>query len=244
MGDMFSTIEMVKKQLVLFFVVDTSGSMAGEKIGALNTACREALNDPEFKNAGGADADIVVAVLEFSNGCKWQTAFPIPVDTMQWRDLQAEGGTDLGAACRELTKKLDKSQFLNAPGGSAAPVMLLLSDGEPTDDFQQGIAALKQNKYYKQCIRLACAIGDDANLDVLAEFTGSKESVLRVHTPEALKKWIRVVSLTASKVGSASQPAAGGNIASAQETATQKVIDLTKQDAAFIQDAAGSDEWN
>jgi uncharacterized protein YegL len=234
----------VKRQLVLFFLVDTSGSMYGEKIGAVNTACREALMDDEIKSAGGSDADIVVAVLEFSNGCRWQTPVPVPIDSLQWRELDAEGGTDLGATCIELSKKLDKDAFLNAPGGSAAPVILLLSDGCPTDDFDAGLKVLKKNKFYKQCIRLACAIGDDADYDILVDFTGSRESVLRVHTPEALKKWIRVVSLTGSKVGSKSQPAKDGEVVSAQEAAVTAVANAIENDSVFIEDSTAEDDWN
>jgi uncharacterized protein YegL len=242
---MFGGVEgIVKKQLVLFFVVDTSGSMYGEKIGAVNTAIREVLNDSEFKTAGGADAEILIAILEFNSDCKWHTQVPTSIDSYQWRDLDAEGGTSLGEACKELSKKLDKNAFLNAPGGSAAPVIILLSDGDPTDDFDHGIAILKQNKYYKQTIRLACAIGDDANADVLAQFTGSTESVLRVHSPEALKKWIRVVSLTASKVGSKSQPTTDGAATPAQDTAINAVINATKNDSVFIDDANSNDDWN
>jgi uncharacterized protein YegL len=234
----------VKRQLVLFFLVDTSGSMIGEKIGAVNTACREALMDDEFKSAGGSDADIVVAVLEFSNGCRWQTPVPVPIASFQWRELDADGGTDLGEACKELSKKLDRNAFLNAPGGSAAPVILLLSDGCPTDDFEAGLKILKQNKYYKQTIRLACAIGDDTDFDVLADFTGSHESVLKVHTPEALKKWIRVVSLTASKVGSKSQPTQDGEVISAQDSAVAAVTNIIENDTTFIEDSTAEDDWN
>ncbi|MDR2865552.1 MAG: VWA domain-containing protein [Spirochaetaceae bacterium] len=241
---MFDGGGIVKKQLVLFFVVDTSGSMYGEKIGAVNTAIREALNDSEFKTAGGADAEILIAILEFNNDCKWHTQVPVPIDSVQWRDLDADGGTSLGEACKELSKKLDKNAFLNAPGGSAAPVIILLSDGEPTDDFDHGIAILKQNKYYKQTIRLACAIGDDADADALAEFTGSRESVLRVHSPEALKKWIRVVSLTASKVGSKSQPTTDGTVTPAQNTAVTAVINATQNDPIFIEDENSDGIWN
>jgi uncharacterized protein YegL len=241
---MFDDVEVVKKQLVLFFVVDTSSSMFGQKIGAVNTAIREALMDSEIRSAGGADADIAIAVLEFSNGCRWQSPTPVPIEQAQWRDLGAQGGTDLGEACKELSKKLDKSAFLNAPGGSAAPVILLMSDGVPTDDFDHGLAVLKQNRYYKQCIRLACAIGDDADYETLAQFTGSKESVLLVHTPEALKKWIRVGSLVGSKVGSRTQPASDGSVASAQETAIRQMVNLTKNDSAFQKDETAEDEWN
>ena len=54
---MFDDVEgIVKRQMVLFFVVDTSGSMQGTKIGAVNTAIREVL--PELKDAGGSDIDL------------------------------------------------------------------------------------------------------------------------------------------------------------------------------------------
>jgi uncharacterized protein YegL len=38
----FDKVEgIVKRQMVLFFIVDTSGSMEGTKIGAVNAAIRE-----------------------------------------------------------------------------------------------------------------------------------------------------------------------------------------------------------
>lgn len=72
---MFDDVEgIVKRQMVLFFVVDTSGSMQGTKIGAVNTAIREVL--PELKDAGGSDVDLKVACLTFSSGCKWMYSTP------------------------------------------------------------------------------------------------------------------------------------------------------------------------
>ena len=58
-------------------------------------------------------------------------------------------------------------------------------------------------------IKIAIAIGDDADLDVLAEFTGSKESVFTVHNIDALKKIIRLVSVASSKIGSSSSDTSG-----------------------------------
>ena len=40
-----------KKNLVIFFLVDTSGSMSGKKIGTLNTTMEELL--PELRGLGG-----------------------------------------------------------------------------------------------------------------------------------------------------------------------------------------------
>lgn len=86
--------------------------------------------------------------------------------------------------------------------GSFAPAIFLLSDGEPTDEYKKELGRLKENNWFKKAIKVAVAIGEDANRDVLAEFTGSKEAVVAVHTPEALVKMIRFVSVTASQIGS------------------------------------------
>jgi hypothetical protein len=89
----------------------------------------------------------------------------------------------------------------------------LLSDGEPTDDFDGGLEELKKNNWFKQAIKVAVAIGDDANQDILAKFTGSKESVLEVHNAKMLKKMIRFVSVRASQVASSSVQASALNTA-------------------------------
>ena len=53
-------IEPTKKELVIFFIIDKSGSMSGTKIGAVNTAIREVL--PVLRGIGGSDANITIAV--------------------------------------------------------------------------------------------------------------------------------------------------------------------------------------
>ena len=95
--------------------------------------------------------------------------------------------------------------------GSYAPVLFLMSDGEPTDDYRSGIEVLKRNNWFKAAIKVAIGIGNDANKSMLAEFTGSDESVIEVHTPEELKKWIQFVTVTSSQIGSSSTDTSGKN---------------------------------
>ena len=239
---MFDDIDgIVKRQMVLFFVVDTSGSMQGTKIGAVNTAIREVL--PELKDAGGSDVDLKVACLTFSSGCKWMYSTPIASDSFQWNNVDADGVTDLGSACRELSEKLSKNGFLKAPSGSVAPVIFLLSDGEPTDDFESGINLLQQNNWFKHGIKVAVAIGDDANKDVLAKFTGNIEAVITVHTPEALRKWIRKVSITSSQIGSRSQPVSDGQLPSKQDTMIDEIKDIQQEEPDLSSTSTSGDDW-
>ena len=197
-------VEVARRTMVLFFVVDTSRSMDGEKIGTLNSAVEDVL--PEIRSLSGENADAVikVAALQFSSGAKWLTYAPMDADEFNWSWLTADGYTDLGAACRELNSKLSRSAFMSDIAGSFAPAIFLLSDGEPTDDYERPLAELWTNNWFKKAIKVAVAIGDDANTDVLAKFTGNPESVLTAHNPEALRKMIRFVSVTASQIGSRS----------------------------------------
>ncbi len=197
------TVEIARRQMTLFFVVDTSSSMAGTKIGAVNTAIREVLPELSGLSAENADACIHFACLQFATDCHW-TITPSPVEGLCWNDLGTNGMTDMGAAFEELNRKLSRREFLQSATGCFAPVLFLMSDGHPTDEYQSTLAKLKENKWFRYAIRVAVAIGDDADKDVLAEFTGNPELVLTAHTPEALKAMIRFVSVTSSKIGSQS----------------------------------------
>lgn len=105
-----------------------------------------------------------------------------------WSFLTADGLTDFGEACKQLNEKLSRKAFMGDVAGSFAPAIFLLSDGEPTDEYASSLAKLKENNWFKKAIKVAVAIGEDANRDVLAEFTGNKEAVLTVHTPERSPK--------------------------------------------------------
>lgn len=60
-----NAVEVARRTMTLFFVVDTSGSMGGSKIGTLNSAIEEVI--PEIRKISGenADAAIKIAVLDF-----------------------------------------------------------------------------------------------------------------------------------------------------------------------------------
>jgi uncharacterized protein YegL len=200
---------MPRKTMVLFFVVDTSGSMAGSKMGSVNEAIHDVLPEMKEISANNADAQIKIAALQFSSGSQWLYDKPMDAENFRWNDLQAGGVTDLGEACKQLNQKLTRKEggFMNELAGSATffpPVIILLSDGDPTDNWNKELDNLKGNNWFKNSLKIAIAIGSDANQDVLKEFTGHSELVLTAHDPETLKRIIRVASKTASQIGSRS----------------------------------------
>jgi uncharacterized protein YegL len=238
----FDDVEgVVRRQMVLFFIVDTSGSMEGTKIGEVNNAIREVI--PELKDAGGSDVELKIACLKFSTGCEWMHSSPVSAENFRWVNVSADGVTDLGSACRELNKKMSRSAFLSAPSASVAPVLFLMSDGDATDDYEGGLRELRQNTWFKYAIKVAIAIGDDANRDELAKFTDNPEAVIVVHTPEALRKWIRKISVTSSKIGSRSQ-IDNGQIGSRQDAVIDELKNIEQQEPDLSQTSTSADDWD
>lgn len=228
--------EIAKKSMVLFFIIDQSGSMTGSKIGALNTAMEEVI--PEIRGIGEADADIKIAVMTFSSGSQWMYQEPISINDFKWKNISASGVTDLGDAFSKLTDKLSRNEYLKSPSLSFAPVMFLMSDGYPTDDYKNGLEKLKSNRWYNAGIKIALAIGEDADQNILAEFTGSKEAVVTAYNGAALAKLIRFISITSSQIGSKSMNLSANGISTKQAEVVKQITNFVDQD-----DFDNNSEW-
>ncbi len=238
-----SAVPTAKKSLVLFFLVDVSGSMSGTKIGTLNTVMEEVI--PAIRGEGGADVDIKIAVLKFSNGCEWMDDEPVSIETFQWdrRSIEAQGLTDMGAAFEELADKMSRKKFLRSPSLSYAPVIFLLTDGYPTDDYQAGINRLKTNKWYKYGLKVALGIGEDAEntKDILKEFTTTEETVVYAFNGEQLAHLIRKIAVDSVKIGSKSMSLSNEDNRELEEAdvSGRKQQEFSKQ----IQETINSDDF-
>ena len=117
----------------------------------------------------------------------------------------------LGKSIRE--KHLSQNDFLRKKEkggkmpdlGGVAPIIILMTDGMPTSyDWEDHLKDLKKKGWFKVALKYALAIGIDSDeaMDVLTKFTGNSETVLKVYTAEALRKVIKVIAITASKIKS------------------------------------------
>ena len=125
--------------------------------------------------------------------------------------------------------------------GSFAPAIFLMSDGEPTDNYQDALNKLKQNNWFKKSIKVALAIGEQANKIVLEEFVGNSEAVLTAHDPSTLMKMIQFVSVRSSEIGSRS-----ANIESGDSTPGLHTEESSKQRAMIeeIKSATEEESWD
>ena len=204
-----------RQELNVIFVIDNSGSMAGEKIGAVNNAIRDVMSImPDIQDDTG-DATIKVSAMTFSDDAKWIYTEPKTVEEFKWHDVGVESATNLSAAYDELSKYLCKRENGGKMPdlGGVAPIVILMTDGMPTSpDWEDHLSDLKKKGWFKVALKYAIAIevNTDEARDVLTKFTGNSETVLTVYTAEALRRVIKVIAVTASKVKSTSANVGSG----------------------------------
>ena len=203
---------LANRPLHFIFIADVSGSMGTRgKIQALNTAIREAIPHMQQEALKNPNAEVLIRAVKFSNGAQWHVSQPTPVAAFTWTDLGTDTVTDMGAAMKLVAEQLKMPPM---PERALPPVLVLISDGQPTDDFQAGLRTLLDLPWGKKAVRISIAIGDDADDDVLLEFMKPTElKPLTANSPEALAKCMKWVSTQVLKAASspASRPAGAQN---------------------------------
>ena len=189
------------RPLHFIFIADCSGSMGGAKIQSLNTAIRDAIPHMREVAKGNPNAEVLVRSVKFGLGAQWHHSQPTNVETFEWKDLGADGMTPMGAALTLVAGTLKTPPM---PERALPPVLVLVTDGEPTDDFDGGLRTLMAEPWGKKAVRLAIAIGDDVRLDVLQRFIGHAElQPLVASNAEQLVNYIRWASTAVLQAASA-----------------------------------------
>lgn len=194
---------LVKRAMVVFFLIDISGSMKGARIGAVNDAIRNLLPELKKREAGNTNAEIRIAIMEFSSKANWRTLTPQPVSSFVYDDITyVNGATNFANAFNALDEKLSRKAFLNAAAGSYTPLIILLTDGKPSDIalYPEALNKLKANAWFQYSTKAGIAIEEGALSPeckkVLLEFTGKEKMVFEAKNTHILTKQIELVTLT------------------------------------------------
>jgi uncharacterized protein YegL len=210
----FPNVRLSSRPLHFIYLCDCSGSMAAQgKMRALNQAIRQSLPGMAEVARQNPEARVLVRAVRFADEAAWHLSEPTPVEQLHWRDLEAGGITAMGEALALVAAAL-RSPPMEAR--ALPPVLVLISDGQPTDDFERGLAELMRESWAQKAVRLAIAMGHDADLEVLQQFIGAEPpgSTLRGKSPRrplqasnatTLAQYIQWASTAV--VGAASMPA-------------------------------------
>jgi uncharacterized protein YegL len=229
--------ELASRPLHFIWIADSSGSMEQDgKIQSLNTAIREAVPHMKKVAEDNPNAQVLVRAVKFSNGAQWHISQPTPVADFGWTDLTAEGETDMGKALELVAEQLKMPPMSDR---ALPPVLVLVSDGQPTDDFDAGLKALMDQPWGKKAVRIAISIGKDVDTEVLQKFIGNSElKPLAANSPEALVRHIKWASTAVLK--SASSPAAGAEVPAGTDTANVPIPTAAPADAGAAATTAGT----
>ena len=166
------------RRLPVYLLLDVSGSMQGDPIEAVRHGVRALVS--ELRGAPQALETAYLSVITFNSRARQVTPL---TELMLFKEpqLSAGGATALGAALRLLSDciRSEVRKSTETQKGDWRPLVFILTDGAPTDDWREAAAMLKSTK---PANIIACAAGAYADTTVLKEIT---ECVLMMNTLSA-----------------------------------------------------------
>ena len=187
------------RRLPVYLLLDTSGSMTGEPIEAVRNGVQVLVST--LRQDPYALETAYLSVITFDSTAK--QAVPLSeLTAFQMPAIQATGTTALGAALSLLATQMDKEVQKSTAEvkGDWKPLVFLMTDGMPTDDWKRGLAELKKRK---TGLLVACAAGRSIDTTVLKQIT---EIVVQLDTADsstikAFFKWVSAsISMGSQKV--------------------------------------------
>ncbi len=151
-------------------LLDTSGSMSGDRIAALNEGLQafqaDISRDPLSRRR------VEVAIITFGNGGVQTRQEFVTVDNFQAPILTVGGNTPMGEAIKQGLNLLRtrKEQYKNNSIDYYRPWIFLITDGEPTDEWQSAAQLVHEEEGRKGVAFFAVGV-KGANMQTLAQIT-------------------------------------------------------------------------
>ncbi len=191
-----------RRPLPVIVLADVSTSMEGEKIATLNAALTEM--HQKFKELHDTRGHIHTGIITFASNA--QRILPLtPVEDIQLPILTASGTTAMGAAFKIALQVVEDEQQM--PKRSFLPSIVLVSDGQPNDNWEEPLQQLLDSDRGGRAIRLAVGIGDDCDFHVLKRFVNHAEiPVMRATEVAKLMDFFRFVTMSVMARSTARNP--------------------------------------
>jgi uncharacterized protein YegL len=186
------------RRLPIYFLLDTSRSMIGKPIQAVNDGLKM-LKDVLVSDPVAVES-VYVSVIQINT----EPSQVVPLTEVPGftpPELDAGGWTKLGAALRLLNDCLDREIKANAGDqkGDYKPLVFLLSDGRPTDGWKLAIQELRARKTCPLGNFIALGCGPKADLETLSKIA-NVTLAMGQFDPEQLKGFFKWVSQSISMV--------------------------------------------
>ncbi len=185
------------RRLPVYLLLDTSGSMYGEPIEAVRNGVQTLISS--LRSDPYALETAFISIITFNSTAQQITPLT-ELAAFQQPNIDASGCTALGEALSLLARTTDNEIVKTTAErkGDWRPLVFIMTDGEPTDDFNVGLNEFKNRKFG---MVVACAAGQGANTNTLKQIT---ENVVQLDTADsatikAFFKWVSASISTGSK---------------------------------------------
>jgi uncharacterized protein YegL len=198
------------RRLPVYLLLDCSGSMMGEPIEAVKNGVQVMVST--LRNNPQAIETAFISVITFDSSAR-QLIPLTELSNFQMKDIQATGTTSLGDALKVLSTSIDNEVAKTTPEtkGDWKPLVFIMTDGMPTDDWKSGLAEFQKRK---AGIVVACAAGNNADTDVLKRITENVVSLETADTQSIGKffQWVTAsIGVSSTKVEDSGKEVGGLN---------------------------------
>lgn len=187
------------RRLPVYLLLDTSGSMSGEPIEAVKNGVQVMIS--LLRQNPQAIETAFLSVITFDSVA--QQIIPLTdLASFQMVDIRATGTTALGEALKLVSNKIDNevAQTTTEQKGDWKPLVFIMTDGIPTDDWQSGVAEFKKRK---TSFTVACAAGSGADTSILKQITNDVVSLDNADSASISKffQWVTAsIGVSSTKV--------------------------------------------
>ncbi|WP_212005084.1 VWA domain-containing protein [Chitinophaga sp. HK235] len=166
------------RRLPVYLLLDTSGSMSGEPIEAVKNGVQVMIS--ALRQNPQAIETAFISIITFDSTAK-QVVPLTDLASFQMVDIRATGTTVLGEALQLVSSCMDRevAKTTTEQKGDWKPLVFIMTDGVPTDNWQSGLTAFRQRK---TAYTVACAAGHSADTSVLKQIT---ENVVSLDTADS-----------------------------------------------------------
>lgn len=187
------------RRLPVYLLLDTSGSMNGEPIEAVKNGVQVMIST--LRQNPQAIETAFISIITFDSTA--QQLIPLTeLASFQMVDLKASGTTALGDALTLLSNRINNEVEKTTldKKGDWKPIVFIMTDGVPTDDWKVGLNAFKQ---CKTAFTIACGAGSGADVNVLKAITDNVISLDSAdsHSISKFFQWVTAsIGVSSTKV--------------------------------------------
>lgn len=198
------------RRLPVYLLLDTSGSMMGEPIESVKSGVQTMIS--ALRQDPYALETAFLSIITFSSTAN-QLVPLTELTNFQTPNIEAAGTTSLGEALSLLAQRADVevAKTTTEQKGDWKPIVFIMTDGMPTDDWQKGLKEFQSKKWG---MVVACAAGQAVDTTILKQIT---EVVVQLDTADsssfkAFFKWVSAsISTSSAKIEEGGKEVGGLN---------------------------------